>query len=79
MIEDDERRVQRERDIARSVAPADYSRLERDIRANKAEAVRRARISHEQYEQERAGYYASATVQRNPDGSIQSFRPNPTR
>jgi len=77
VLEEDERRLQRERDIARATAPANYSQLESEIAAAKSEALRRYEISLNHYQREKAGYYRSYTGNRCPDGSIPPFREAP--
>jgi len=77
MLEEDEKRLERERDIASAVAPANYTQLENEITAMKAEASRKQQIASNHYQHERAGYYRGYVGDRLPGGSIPPFPPGP--
>jgi len=77
MLEEDERRLQRERDIARATAPANYSHLENEISAAKAESAKRLQIAQNHHARSKAGYYRGYCGNLLPDGSIPPFPPGP--
>jgi hypothetical protein len=73
MLEEDDKRIERERDIVRAVAPVNYTRLENEISAAKAESSRRIQSAQDHHARERAGYYRGYCGNLLPDGSIPPF------
>lgn len=57
MLEADQRRLQREADIAKAVGGPDYTLHNESVRAAKAYAAKREAISRDAYNRARAGYY----------------------
>jgi len=53
MLPEDERRLQREADIAKATRGPDYSRLEKEIAGNKAEHGKKAKVGQEALAKER--------------------------
>lgn len=81
MLPEDERRLQRERDIASATAGPSSSLYNEDTRSSKAYGSKREAISNDHYQSERAGYYLAVREGRIPPvmGHVPPFRDNPTR
>ena len=61
MLESDQRRLQRETDIAKAVRGPDYTIYDEGVRAARAYASEREAISRDHYNRERAGYYQAVS------------------
>lgn len=78
MHPDDEKRLQREIDIAKAVRGPDYSMLERDLKAVRDEVFKRVAMSRADYQRQQTGYYQEPYAPRDPQGQTLPFRGDPT-
>lgn len=74
-----ERRIQREADIAHAVRGPDYTLLEHDLKALRDEVFKRAAMSREHHQRQRDGHYQNPYAPKDQQGQIAPFHPDPTR